>query len=186
VHQPEIDASSAGSQAIEMYDTNGDGKVAGDELEKAPGLKSAIKRLDKDGDGAVNAEEVAERIETWQAGKTALMSIQFTVVLNGQPLEDATVTFEPETFLGEEIKKAVGTTDSFGTGAPSVPLELRPTKDTPAGIAYGLYLVKISKVVDGKESVPAKYNEQTTLGQEVMHDVPEVANRRIKFVLSTN
>jgi hypothetical protein len=186
VHQPDIDASDAGDQAMEMYDTNGDGKVAGDELEKAPGLNSAIKRLDTDNDEAVSADEVTERIREWQAMKTGLMSFTFTVTLDGQPLEGASVTFEPVTFLGDDIKKAVAETDSFGVGSPSVPKELRiDPEDTPSGIAYGLYHVKISKFVNGKETIPSKYNEETVLGQEVTHDVPEVINRRVKYSLTS-
>src|SRR5690349_10959169 len=57
VKQPGINASQAGKLAMEQYDTNKDGKVAGDELEKAPSLKAALKNLDTDGDGAVSAEE---------------------------------------------------------------------------------------------------------------------------------
>ena len=39
VAQPGINASRAGSLAIETYDKNGDGMVSGDELEHAPALK---------------------------------------------------------------------------------------------------------------------------------------------------
>ena len=39
------------------YDTNGDGKVAGEELDKAPGLKAALPRMDSNGDNAVSADE---------------------------------------------------------------------------------------------------------------------------------
>jgi hypothetical protein len=34
--------------------------------------------------------------------------------------------------------------------------------------------VKISKQVNGVETVPAKYNTETTLGQEVAGDVPSI------------
>jgi hypothetical protein len=185
VNQPSIDADDAGSKAMEMYDTNGDGKVAGDELEKAPGLNAALKRLDTNGDKGVSADEVTERVKLWQAMKTGLVSFSFTATLDGRPLEGAVVTFEPEAFLGDAIKQAVATTDGFGSGGPTVPKELRVDSDTPPGVAYGLYQVKISKMVDGKETIPSKYNEQTTLGQEVMHDVPEIANRRVAFTLTT-
>ena len=44
VKQPGIDASAAGSAAIETYDKNGDGIISGDELEKAPALKAGLTR----------------------------------------------------------------------------------------------------------------------------------------------
>jgi hypothetical protein len=171
---------------MEQYDANGDGVVAGAELDGAPGLKAAVARLDTNGDQGVSAEEVAQRIGKWQAIGTGLISFGFTVTLNGSPLEGATVTFEPEAFLGDEIKPAVATTDMFGSGGPSIPKELRPDpKTTPPGIQMGLYRVKISKMVGGKETIPRKYNEQTVLGQEAALDVPEIANRRVVYSLTT-
>jgi hypothetical protein len=74
----------------------------------------------------------------------------------------------------------------FGSGGPSIPKELRPDpKTTPPGIQVGLYRVKISKMVGGKETIPRKYNDQTTLGQEAALDVPEIANRRVIYSLTT-
>ena len=184
VSQPGINASRAGRLAIEMYDKNGDGLVSGDELEHAPTFKSALKRLDTNGDKAVSAEEVTARIQHWQKMRTGLMGFGFAVTLDGRPLEGATVTFEPESFLGNEIQRAVATTDMFGTGGPSIPKELRPDPSTPPGIQFGLYRVKISKIVNGKELIPRKYNEETILGQEAAPDVSEIANRRVVFALS--
>jgi EF hand domain-containing protein len=186
VRQPSISASKAGKLAIEQYDTNGDGKIAGEELDHAPSIKSALKRLDTDGDGAVSADEVTARIQKWQTMQTGLISISFTAMLDGVPLEGATVTFEPESFLGTDIKSAIATTDLFGTGGPSIPKDQRPDPTMPSGIQFGFYRVKISKKVGGKESIARKYNEETTLGQEVATDVSEIANRRVVFKLSSH
>jgi hypothetical protein len=49
----------------------------------------------------------------------------------------------------------------------------------------GIYKVKISKMDAGKETIPAKYNESTTLGQEVAQDVGEIANKRVVYALTT-
>ena len=185
VKQPGIDPSSAGSLAMEMYDTNADGKVAGDELENAPSLKAAVARLDSDGDKSVSADEVAARIEEWQAMRTGLMSFGFTVTLNGSPLTDAVVTFEPEVFLGDEIKPASCTTNMFGGGGATIAKEDRPDPTSPPGMHFGLYKVRISKVAEGAETIPAKYNAETILGQEVGPDVPEIANNRVIYALST-
>ena len=44
------------------------------------------------------------------------------------------------------------------------------------GIYLGFYRVRISKQVDGKETVPARYNTESELGYEATDDIPEVNN----------
>jgi len=176
VQQPGIDPEGAGEMAMELYDTNGDGKVAGEELEKAPGLKALVGTADVDQDGALTAEEVAARIYRWQEQKTGVMIFSFVVTLNGKPVEGANVTFEPEPFLGDEIKAGIGETGFGGSGGASIPKDQRPSPTSPPGMHLGLYQVKISKVANGVETIPAKYNTQTTLGQEVAGDVPSIIN----------
>jgi hypothetical protein len=107
------------------------------------------------------------------------------VTLDGRPLEGASVTLEPESFLGEEVKVAVCTTDMFGTASPNVPDDQRLDPRT-SGAYMGFYKVKISKLANGKEMVPRKYNEESILGQEVARDVPDIANNRLRYVLTTN
>ena len=162
VHPPSIDASDASVAAMEQYDTNKDGKVAGDELLKAPSLRDAIARLDgnKDGnkDGGVSADEVTAMIEEWQEMKIGLMSLSCRVNYRGRPLPGATVVFEPEKFLGENIKACQGTTDRTGMVSLTIPDAELP------GVAPGLYLVKITST---QAKLPAAYNEQTVLGLEV-------------------
>jgi hypothetical protein len=170
---------------MEQYDTDGDGRVAGDELANAPGLRAALSRMDKDNDNAITADEVTARIHQWQASPIGLTSFGFTLTMDGHPLDDATVTLVPEEFLGDDIKAAVATTDLFGTGGPSIPKADRPDPTTPPGVAIGLYKVKISKLIGGKETIPPQYNEQTTLGQEVAPDVPEIANRQVVYALKS-
>ena len=185
VRPPNIDASTAGQMAMEIYDSDGDGRVAGDELEQAPSLKAALSRLDTDGDKAVSADELAARVESWQATKAGLMSFSFTVTLDGSPLAGATVTFEPEPFLGDDIKAATCITSDYGGGGAAIPRELRPDPTSPPGMHLGLYQVKISKVVGGKQLIPRKYNEETILGQEVSYDVPEIAGNRVLYALTS-
>jgi hypothetical protein len=185
IKQPSISASSAGKLAMEQYDKDGDGKVAGAELDAAPALKAAIKNLDTDGDGAVSAAEITARINAWKDMKTALASAPCKVTLDGELLVGATITFEPEAFLGDEIKHAIGTTNLYGMAAPSVPAEERPDPNSPGGAYFGLYKVRISKMVNGKETIPARYNTQTILGQEVSYDDPGVKNRNIVYALKS-
>jgi hypothetical protein len=185
IPQPSINASRAGSQAMEMYDKDGDGKVAGAELDAAPALKAAIKNLDTDGDGGVSAAEVTARVNAWKEMKTALASAPCKVTLDGEPLGGATVTFDPESFLGDEIKHAIGTTNPYGQTSPSVPAEERPDPKSPGGTYFGLYKVRISKMVGGKETIPARYNTQTILGQEISYDDPGVKSLSIVYALKS-
>lgn len=185
VEPPTINATEAGKLAMEQYDTNGDGIVGGDELQKAPSLNAAIETLDTDGDGAVSAAEVTARIESWQKTRVAVTTVSCKVSLNGQPLADAEVVFEPAEFLGDQIPKATGYTTRFGIADPLVAKEDRPTPETPPGIALGLYKVRISKNVSGTEQIPARYNSETILGQQIAYDDPAVMNNRINFKLKS-
>jgi hypothetical protein len=185
VEQPAIDTSQAAGLAMKQYDSDGDGIVASDELHKAPGLRAALSRLDSNGDGGASADEVKARINKWQEMRTAVSLFAFTVTLDGRPLAGATVSFEPEEFLGDEIKAAGCVTNDFGRCGATIPDDQRPDPTSPPGMHFGLYRVKISKVVNGKETIPPKYNEQTILGQDVAADVPEINNNRVVYALST-
>ena len=167
IYPPSISAGSAGSGAMEQYDTDGDGKVAGPELEKAPSLKAGLSRLDTNGDGGVSADEVAARVEAWQASKVGRMSVVLTVLANGKPLEGATVTLDPEDFLGDEIKPATGVTDASGLVMPTI----ETADDEPPGVAPGFYLVRITK--EGM-NIPPMYNTETILGLELAQDAIEL------------
>jgi len=185
VKQPAIDPAEAAARAIEQYDTSGDGIVAGDELNRAPGLRAALSRLDTSGDGGVTADEVEGRIRQWQEMRTAVSLFAFTVTLDGSPLAGASVTFEPEQFLGGEVKSAGCATNDYGRCGATIPDDERPDPTTPPGMHFGLYKVKISKVVNGRETIPAKYNDETVLGQEVAADVPEINKNRVVYALSS-
>ncbi len=161
VHPPKINASAAGDKAIEMFDADKDGKLSGEELDKCPGVKAALAQIDLTGQGAVTADMITARIQAWQDSKLGRMSFSCRVTHNGRPLQGAEVKFVPETFLGENVKVAVGKTDQNGMAMISIP-EL-----TPPGIAPGLYRVEITKP---GSNIPAKYNTETTLGQEIALD----------------
>jgi len=163
--KPDLDASAAGAGALEKYDTNNDGKLDAKELEQSPPLKVAKKRIDTDGDGALTAEEISDRVTAWENGGTTLFLASSIVTLNGKDLEGATVTFEPEEFLQPGLTACSGVTDKIGNVAPS------GADPEHSGIHYGLYRVKISKMENGKETIPAKYNTQTILGYEAAEDI---------------
>lgn len=86
-----------------------------------------------------------------------------TVTLDGQPLSEATITFNPQ-----GVRASTAVTDSSGK------YDLIYIRDVK-GAAIGNHQVSISKKVqpdgkvdgDGKETVPDKYNTKTTLTAEV-------------------
>ncbi|MCC7474131.1 MAG: hypothetical protein IT425_01940 [Pirellulales bacterium] len=185
VKQPGIDASRAGSLAIETYDKDGNGVISGTELDQAPALKAALPRLDTNGDKGVSADEVAERVNAWKAMQSGMTSVRMHFRFNGQPLAGATITLEPESFLGNEVKQATGATSQFGDASPSIAPEDRPAPNLPGGAHFGLYKVRVSKVVNGRETIPARYNTETTLGQEVSYDDPGMKGNNITFALKS-
>jgi hypothetical protein len=184
VEAPSISASGAASEAMELYDKDGDGFIAAAELDAVPGIKAALETVDADKDGKVSEDEIIQRIEAWQATNIGVMAVKSMVTLDGRPLSGAMVTFEPEAFLGNNIKAATGETSS-GMATVTIPKDQRPSKDTPPGLQLGLYRVRVSKIQNGQETIPAKYNVETTVGQQISPDDPAVAGQRVKFELST-
>jgi hypothetical protein len=185
VRMASVDAAGAGSAAMEQFDTDGDGLIAGAELDQSPSLKSSLERLDSSGDDGISAEEIAARIEQWEDSNVALSTFGFLVTLDGQPLAGAKVVFEPEVFLGDVLQPAVGETGPSGRCAATVPKDQRPDPTFPPGVCLGFYKVKISKLVNGRESIPSRYNDATVLGQEVAIDVPEIINNRVVYALTS-
>ena len=185
VKQPSIDPTAAGARALEAYDTNRDGAIAGGELDASPSLKAALARFDANQDGGISAAEIGERIKAWKAMKTGLASVRCQVMLDGKPLSGATVDFVPEPFLGDHVKPARGPVNQFGDVAPPVSDADKPDQKLPGGVHFGLYTVKIVKPTDGKETVPARYNGKSTLGLEVSYDEPGIRDNNLAFRLKT-
>jgi hypothetical protein len=183
IEPPSISPSGAAGEAIELYDTNGDGSLADEELNQSPGIKAAMVTIDVDKDGKVTADEIAERIRAWQGTEVGVTRVRGIITMDGQPLVGATVTFEPEPFLADELLAGDGPTDDLGVVFPRIPKEKRPQANMPGGLQLGLYRVKISKVVNGKETVPAIYNTETTLGQQISPDDPALVRQKILFDL---
>ena len=167
--RPALDPSEASSLALEAYDANGDGRIDQQEAEQSPGMRDAFSRIDKNGDGALDAGEIADRISYYKTAASIIVPGGVEVRLGGRPLAGATVTFEPEAFLGSAFESCSGVTDEMGTAS----LE-GPDADFP-GIYLGMYRVKITRQANGKEMVPAKYNKETTLGYEAADDIPFVS-----------
>jgi hypothetical protein len=165
---PKIDPAQAGTDAIKAYDTNGNGTIDGAELDKASALKAALDSIDKNGDKSVSAEEITQRIQAWQESRVGIMSVVAKVTLDGQPLVDADVKLEPESFLGAAVKPAQGKSAEGGMVMLTVDdPDLAAKRIT--GVAPGFYRVIIA---GGKsKAAPAKYGDANSpLGLEVAQD----------------
>lgn len=165
--RPQIDPATASQQALELYDANHDGKVDAQELKKAPALAAMLPTADSNRDGALSAEEIANRVKAWLEAGTALIGSPIAVSLDNKPLDKALVTFEPDKWLGPAYHTSTGTTNGSGM------VSLRGPDPQHVGLNLGAYLVRVSKVVNGKETLPARYNAQTELGREIAPDVPD-------------
>jgi hypothetical protein len=162
IEPPDLDPSAAAAEAVASFDTSGDARLSAQELEACPGLKAGAQAVDTNRDKQLTSEEIAARIRQWSEGQVALVAVNCTVIKNGRPLPGATVTLLPEKFLGPNIKSASGVSDSTGRvelSVPGVPV---------SALAYcGFYRVEISKKEGGKETIAARYNRESVLGEEI-------------------
>jgi hypothetical protein len=96
---PKIDAAAATERAFEEYDLNKDGFLDARELERCPGLKSCLAHFDKNRDGRLSRDELEAGLAAYKESQAGLLAVICHVTLDGQPLKDATVVLEPESFL---------------------------------------------------------------------------------------
>lgn len=163
---PELDPGEAARLAIEQYDTDSDGRIGPEELKASPPLTEAMETMDADGDGALTEEEIRRRVQAWLDSDTVVVGQSTKVAMDGKPLEGATVTYEPEAFLGPAYEATSGVTDEDGVAEIAGPDPEYP------GLHLGVYRVRISKKSGGAETIPARYNAETTLAKEVAPDAP--------------
>ena len=164
VTPPQIDPERAATEAIRLYDTDKDGSLNAAEMAKCPGMLAEIKSYDRDGNGLVSREEIAARIKDLRSHGVGLTRLNCDVTVNGRGLKDATVEFEPEPYLGDEIQAAKGVTDADGVAQMAIPDDKLPADQQGLkAIHYGTYKVRITHP---KTKLPAKYNTETTLGYE--------------------
>ena len=176
VYPPKINPH-AGPDAITMFDTNGDGKLSGRELDKCPGLKAALERLDPSKSGAITADMIEGRIAAWCASGLGRTPVRCYVSHNGTPLQRLDVKFVPERFLGhrdQDGQRSDGCPWRGHDQCPARPAEL------PAGRAPGFYRIEITR---SGLPIPARYNTDTLLGTEIAIDVAQLQNPGLRFDL---
>ena len=153
----------AGADAVAAYDTDGDGAIGGDELDRVPGLRASLGQVDTDGDGRLTAAEIDTRVQEWQRTRIAEMPVRCEVMLDGQPLPGAQVVLEPEPFLGPNVHPARGATAPSGVGGVTLADE-HLSDPKYAGVACGWYKIRVTS---SDRDIPPRYNTETTLGCEV-------------------
>ncbi|MGI9457432.1 MAG: hypothetical protein ACR2NU_12785 [Aeoliella sp.] len=158
---PSVSARGAGAKAISLYDGDEDGTLVREEVQESAALQATWGLLDADEDGAITAKEIAARIRMWQKSSARVVVASPTFYLGEEPLVGASITLEPAKILGSAYPIVSAVTDRkgtahFGGSDPSYP-----------GVYSGLYTVRVSKKIEGKEIIPARYNSQSELGIEI-------------------
>ena len=156
VAAPTFDATASASGAIEKYDSDSSGGLNKNECKASP---FDLEKWDADGNGDIAQAEIEERLERYMKQKTGLIGVVCAVTFNRRPLENATVVFEPEEFLGGAIEAAEGTTGYDGQAMPAIP-EVVAEDPVLTGVRPGLYKIRVTHP---DVEIPAKYNDDTTL-----------------------
>lgn len=167
-YPPSIDSGQAASEAVRIYDRDGDGQLNKAEWSACPAFCDAINIYDTNSDQVLTTQEIAAGIARWQRGEMGATTLPFQVTLGGHGLEGAIVHLVPEKFFGEAIKPATGIAGRGGRGFLGVAkTDMPPNAPTVPLVQPGLYRVEITHP---QVKIPAKYNSQTTLGLEVAMD----------------
>jgi EF hand len=154
--RPRVSPSQAAADAMSLYDANHDGVLDSAELDKSP-LGGVRFLIDQDKSGTITAEEIAAAVRILQQSHTIMLPASPTFIYKGAPLEGASITLEPVSFLGADYHAMTAVTDAKGKAT-----FIGSDRRYP-GVYVGLYQVRVSKIKDGKELIPARYNTSTEL-----------------------
>ncbi len=181
VRPPQVDLAGAASQIMATLDTDSDGALSESELGKSPPLFEAREKYDLSHDKRISRDEVQSRLEAIYGQGLGITQFACTVMLDGRPLSGAEVRFVPESFLGENVSAAHGTTNSSGVAAMSIPIERLPSDLKGfTGIHPGVYRVEITHSL---HKLPEKYNTKTVLGLDTH---PDSQNDPVVFQLQSH
>jgi hypothetical protein len=152
--------ADAAAKALQLHDSNNDGKLDKSELGAVPSLAGSVLHVDANRDGAIAQAELEARFTAHDA-MADLATFDVEVTENGSPLDGAVVTFIAEPFMGEGKQAYVGTTAANGMcGLVGESVKI-------PGVPVGFYRVQIAHAASGAD---------VTRGCEVATDLP-TANR---------
>lgn len=172
VAAPNVDCEAATDRALELYDSDHSGSFSKSELANCPAVLQNLPAYDQNADGTVSREEFVARLGELYGKRVGLTEVDCQITFQGRPLEGATVVFEPEPYLGEEIPVARGTTDSMGSAPMAIDGEYLPESLRSRNkklTKVGSFKVRITHP---SIQLPAKFNTKTTLGYETQLGTP--------------
>ena len=176
---PKVSPEEAARIALAELDANGDGLIDEEEAAKSPGLASCIKNWSPD--GKLSADKIIERYRAYADSEVGIVGIHYRVFLDGRPLQGATVTFIPERLMGPNVKPATGVSDELGF------VFLKIAGEEVEGVHRGVYRIEVSKKdAAGNETIPARYNSETTIGQEIAMETGHNTRTYLQLRLSSN
>lgn len=158
---PAWNPSTQAAKIIEMHDTDGNGVLGPEELEKTPAMKAALRFADRNHDGKLDQTEIMARLSFFRDSRTYRAKTVCLIASGGKPLAGAKVRFVPEEAIASAVGPARGVADASGHAAMAV----EGSKE--AGILPGFYKVEIT---GGSKPLPSRYNTETMLGCEVAPD----------------
>jgi hypothetical protein len=156
--RPPLLPAEVARRAMELYDTNRDGRIDAAELKQSPPLAALAANLGPEAATGLTEEQITRRAEAWLKSPSGLAPQRLAIDLDSRPLAGASVTLEPDECMGPAYQPASGTTDAGGQCCPGNPHY--------GGLWLGLYRIRIAKPDGGRETIPARYNSQTVLGLE--------------------
>ena len=166
---PPLDPAAIAARAIAALDANQSGALEAAEIAQSHGLRSGLSKIDANGDGILTAAEIEQRLRRYDEFPVANLPLGCVVWIDGRPLAEGDVRLVPEPFFGDSRQVVLGRSDEHGT------VDFRAEGNDAFGVPQGLYRIEISKTdAAGNETLPARYNTQTQLGQEVAFDRREI------------
>jgi len=166
-----FDVDEITQKAMQQLDGDGDDKLTLSELAESPGLKSSQSEIDLDKDRSISREELRTRLQAYVDEQIAILPYAIKVTYRGRPLTQAKITLIPESFLDGVVQEATGETDETGSARPTIELSPDILSRGTFGFRSGVYRVAVSKLdASGQETIPKKYNTETTLGFELKMD----------------
>lgn len=144
----------AAAAAMQIYDTNGDGKFSKEEFAKCPPLATGVARIDTNRDGFITRDELQARLRTVEDG-AKLIAVAVSVTAKNKSVNAATVTLIPEPFMGSGLQSYTGTT------VPGGSCQLKGATGDVPGVLVGYYSAKV---------VQSQLNIDQVLGCEIAAD----------------
>ena len=139
-------------------------------MDNCPGLKACLERADRNNDGKLDRDEIEARLRFYRECRDYLLKTVCRVTLDASPLAGATVRFLPDRSIRGTVEPAEGITDEEGRAVMST----EDRDELGVGVQPGMYSVEIYLLDDSgqavTETLPARYNTQTTLGYEAAPD----------------